>query len=641
MNHENAYEKLMSVRHQTICVPCGNDWLNTDDVTIENTNLIDFWGIHVNYDGTFDQQLLGGDELDMGFDEAILGTGEWSALYSAKVNDVKSHVIISDYFGFKSVFYSVVTTESGSWLIASNSFRAQLQKLEELGCPADINWPAASTTLNGRFNIFNMNSSIHTMANNVYSLRCDDVLVANDRGMGVIPRRRLIPASVANLSYVELLRRGIQRATRGVSSFTAMEGPEPILMLSGGKDSRSVLALVKAAGSQGSVGVRTHDPAIRPEGAMRDLLDSDLRIASCLVEKYSMHWAEAQGKRISSVSFDEYVEFWQKYRSGWNYVLSPGSTVSQPLNGHEVQFWGAGGELLRGYFSHQMAPKVKSWSEISALRHEPRAALSKFYEAIVPPDYTPPSVYQRAKGQFVDSLMAGHRTNATLDDVLNDYYRQFRNSAHFGNQNMAYALGTIQWYPLCQPEFLLATEKITVEERLNGKVQFDITEMLDPELNDWEYESGPWDESVGFDAKRYQAFSNPESALRKFWDHQCTMLRPSNVNLMASSKEHIESNKYDRKSTVFGRVFKNLQILKGNSSAVAEGIPEIFFGSLGHRAKASDLVAQLTLARTETLRDIVEIPRVSSYTVSRPRPHPGRAEASLDLGPMGTHEERT
>lgn len=613
MQRQEALTNLFGIEHQVLDVPTGVAHLGLANATVSHQEgkCVDFWGLGTDANGSFGGRQLGGERETLSVAEAATSSGEWTGIFDAVVDGVPSLLYFSDFFGFKSAYWSVRQVGGQRRVIAGNSFRAVLHALAQAGVGVDVDVPASVTPLVGRMNIFQTPVSVHTPAEGVWRLRSNDVLVVNRDGVGLLPRSRLFRVES---DYSGLLRRGVEKACTSLAAVVGSAEHVPTLMLSGGKDSRTVLALCEAAGLRDRVAVRTHEPGIRPAGPMRALLGRDLRIASGLVEKLGLRWAEKEprwGVRVPSL---QHLEFWQKHRSAWNFTYTSNKMLSVLGPGAEpnVQLWGAGGELLRGYFSTGLGPKLPNWSEIQAARDVPAEALAILFDSIVSGTGVPTEVRWNSRGQFVASVLGGMVDSPDVNICLDEFYRHFRNAGHFGNRNMAWDQGTLQWYPLCQPEFVLAAEQLAPGPRSAGKTQFDIIESIDPLFNDWELESGPWKKETGYQLSRVQEVS-VEGATERFWRalerRKLTTAQGALIDFPGDEAPDDGSvNEF-----VEDRTASSIQMFRERPEVLNYGMSGKFFDRLGTVARSGSVAAHQLLAKLETIRDVVAPPTAPLY----------------------------
>lgn len=614
---------MLREAHQVIQIEVGNSWLSPSDSRIEigDGPCLDFWGIAIGTDGTFEGRQLGGSR-PMTLLDASIGTGEWTGLFRGVTQHQQSYVFLNDYSGFQSAYWTVIKCGQRTFALCSSSFQALLVRLREMGQNTQVDWLAGVQMLAGNMNTFQSPTSVYTAASGVWMLRRDDVFVANAHGVGLLPRETLVRRVPMPMDYHSLIRRGIDKAINGLQSITKYSDEEPLLFLSGGKDSRSVLALIQAAGLTRSVGVQTHDPSIRPEGPMRDLLAKDLRIASGLVSKLNMHWARPSPRTGIAVTLEEHLSYWQKYRANWNYTYAANNMlgVARRPRPH-VQIWGAGGEILRGYFASQVLPSRPWWTDVATHLDKPSLVGAEFYNNVAPRHAIDTALHWNARAAFVAEITRGGSRETTWDEMANAFYRDYRHASHFGQRNMAWPSGTLQWYPLVQTEFLLAYETLAPSEAVHGKCQFDLIEAIDPRFNDWEYESGPWPERVGFSHKRVEPIEKVENTLDSWESRGQPRGHGTGFRVLSPSHE-IESKRFDRRASTLERLRANIEILSNDTTSkygTAEredapgGAIRRFLRRIDSEGQKYDVRAGYHLAKTETLRGVLRPEEIQTH----------------------------
>lgn len=600
-------DTLLGEAAQVIQIEIGREWLTFDGCTVvdDPAHCLDFWGIPIGEEGTFQGRQLGGSR-HISLRQAALGTGEWSALYDVSIDGRQSYAYLSDFYGYQFAYWALASYQGRPQALLGNSFEAVVGRLHQIGEPPRVDWLAGVQTLTGSLNIFQSPTSVHTPAVGVWMLRRGEVLVANDRGVGLMSREHLIRSNGETLDYQSLLRRGIDKAIKGIESTLHGSDEEPTLYLSGGKDSRNVLALVHAGGFSRDVGVVSHDPEIRPPGPMRELLSQDLRIASGIVKMLGMHWATPSARTGIAVNLMEHLAYWQKYRAAQNYTYSPRAFLPVTgSSGPQVQIWGAGGEVLRGYFANQLLPKSSWWGEVAPHLADTPRAIAELYDQVTSQYGVSISMHWNARAAFTASILGDGTDRGDWVDLTNAFYRDFRNASHFGGRNMAWNSGTLQWYPLVQAEFLLAYEMLDPREAAQGKCQFDIIEMLDPTFNDWEFESGPWSSDLGYSANRVTAVGDA-GTVREYWAWREAAVAGKPTVQVLSDDHETERKKFNRRLETQRRLEENVDVLAADHRMLSGSLTEGFFNRIRAEGQRYKTRAGYHLARTETLRGVLQ-----------------------------------
>ena len=99
-------------------------------------------------------------------------------------------------------------------------------------------------------------------------------------------------------------------------------------------------------------------------------------------------------------------------------------------------------------------------------------------------------IQNRAANRFASTVTS--ISDKGFADANRAHYLEFRNRAHSTALKWALQTNHIPLAPLMQPEFVAASAMIDTESREAGRVAHDIIEMIEPELNDLAFQSGPW-----------------------------------------------------------------------------------------------------------------------------------------------------
>lgn len=475
--------------------------------------------IHTGKQFVFRSPVRADDHSGLELEHLLAQYGEWLTVWRRALETGWEYMVIADPQGYCPVFYAV---ESGTHpsVVVSPSFRSLTDTIP----PRDVNWDLAATHLLGSHRVLEVAASEESFADGVKLLGADEALVIQSTGAQIVSRPSNIES--ASLDYETLVRRGIDRATQQLQSGVKQFGTAQF-NLSGGRDSRVVLALAVAAGVQGSLSVITKDPRLGKPGYQQAALGADLEVASTLVAKFGLEWFEGARMLRHGVPLRRMIEMHQSYSSGWNYNAALSNFVAL-WDDTQLGLRGGAGELLR---SSGLAETAESWVQEDSLDppilDEQSAATIVDRFSHVSPKWG--SVRQLDTTLLTETLLRWQ--GSTVRAAVNEYFKNFRQRAHFGHHLRSLGRGNeVTFHVLSQPEFMMAAALLSERDRNDGVLVFDIIEACSPTLNRMAFDDGQWADSV-FDRSRLRNKRSPGivepsgSSYRQYQDAQVARKR--------------------------------------------------------------------------------------------------------------------
>lgn len=421
----------------------------------------------------------------------ILDTpGEWWALCR---DDSGRYLILTDPFSLQPVFYAAVWTPHGSDLLIGPRVDATAQAIGTLGAKVETDWAGVLPSLLTNHDFFDTAHDVLTPVRRLLISRPDQAILVEDGGFKMVSRPSLGNSSA---SYEDLLQAGINRATQEIgATLTASGSDRAVINLSGGKDSRLVLALINAGGFQSNLQVHAVDPRGSHPAWRSRILMSDLEISSRLLTRYGLTWAQGPSAReVWPTTLDSQLFTFQHHRGGRSYQFFANAR-SYSFVPPAVRFTGAGAGSLKSPWATEWQEK-KFWNSMGRSADTLRSDALQVYRGVGGPARLPVEIHKRAVNRFV-TTMRDLSTDGTIDTAVAAHYRTFRNRGHVGGLAWGRSMGVINSKPLLQPEFLAASQLLPPEERDAGRMIFDLFELLDPTLNELEFQSGAWPWELG------------------------------------------------------------------------------------------------------------------------------------------------
>lgn len=417
--------------------------------------------------------------------EGILNTnGEWWAVCRDSSGRT---LVLADPFSLQPLYYAHVWTPQGATLLLGPQLDATARAMHAVGAKVETEWAGVLPSLSAKHDIFDTMYDVLTPVARLQLSRPDQAFLISDDGYCVTPR----PSPALASSYEELLEAGVHRATREITTTLDHTGAEQsVLNLSGGKDSRLVLALLMTAGIGDRLQVHAVDPGSGKPGWQRDILSADLEISSRLAARFGLSWAHGHRPRQAwPDTLDGQLFRFQRHRGGRSYQFKPLSTTYL-MEEPQVRFTGAGAGALRSPWASAWED-ARFWKELGGTPETFNADAMRVFRVALGSHSTPKAIESRAMNRFVVTLreISG---DGTIHSAVAAHYRSFRNRGHVGGLVWGRTYGVINSNPLLQPEFLAASRMLPAEERDAGRMTYDLLELMDPALNDLEFQSGPW-----------------------------------------------------------------------------------------------------------------------------------------------------
>lgn len=532
--------------------------------------------------------------------EALQDCGEWLGLFE---NQTEDYVVCSDYYGYSSIFYAVIeTNDKLNNLVISNSFRGIANYLSTEGCNLTVNWPCVLPHLITNTNIFLTRASNSTFSNEIKVLNYNEVLLLKDNKVYVVPRTHI--RQQANLqSYENLLYQGINAAVSSFSTWVNQTDLNICFNLSGGKDSRVVLAMLLQSEFKDQLKVFTANPSNLAAGASKDILMKDFNVASKIVEHYDLNWFKRTNYREINLSYHEQLNIWQEFRSNSSFEIKP--KTKQIKDCKELRITGIGGELIRSYLGNAYKQNFPHWWAKAQNIEDVRESLRLLFRELCNPWLIDTELYAEAMEHFVESFIFND-TSPVLAQ-LDESYLAYRNRAHAGVSAVHHFEGALLKYPLCQLQFKQASHLLDSFEEENGKVLFDIIRLTQPELNALEFAAPKWPDA--FNAPNGSTWETQQNtqAIARYYE-----LMKVKANFVVDNPECIyETN--EGEAALF-KLNTNLELIaqqSGNSMRFNQMIQRI-----ARLSQKSSLMLHALVAKTESILDAILPKPVNSHILT-------------------------
>lgn len=413
--------------------------------------------------------------------------GEWTALATRAAEGAeRRHLVLSDPYGYSPVFYALMP---GKGLVVSDTFRGAVHGLDRHGIARTLDVDNYVAALSGIGPQYENSTSSRTMAREVSILPVTKALLVEGDLVALIDRPQDVTSAAQKLTFETLLEQGTSAALDAVRAATEYTSSQGILNLSGGVDSRLILAHLISAGATSHFAVRSHDPRTWHNESTRHVIERDVEIANTLREAHDLQWAGSAPRQGLSVSFMEYLHYFQSHSSNYHYGFKPSSAISgfsQPT----AVLRGGGGELLRSTsggrtfataYEKEIGDAEGGGLEAQSEWVARRLTTSRSISA---------ELRERAQGVLAESFRTAD--GESFEERMNDFYFAFRNRAHFGQGSRLRASNQLPIQILSNDHYRRAMRSLHFEQRAQGYGVGKLFEQLAPHLLDFPFESPEW-----------------------------------------------------------------------------------------------------------------------------------------------------
>lgn len=548
--------------------------------------------------------------------EVIKDSGQWFGLFTNKNNNDK--IVCSDYHGFATIFYAFIKgSNTKGMIVISDSFRAVSNFIYKQGVSNSLNWEVILPHLITNTNLFTTRASKQTFHKDIYTLNHNEVFYIKDKEVTVIKRSKLFRRS--SLNYKQLMLSGIDKAIKNFELATKTNR-KVCFNLSGGKDSRVVLAMLLHSKSRDNINILTANPFNLPSGASKDILLEDFHLSSKISEYYKLNWFNREHFSQYKLSYDEQLNIWQDFRSNSSFELK--IKTSQIKDCNELRITGIGGELIRSYLGSSYKNNFPQWwSEVISKQLNTTQSLELLFRYLCNPWLIDSDLYQDAKESFVKSFT--FNTSFEILEQIDESYLAYRSRAHSGVRNVHDFEGAVLHYPLAQVDFCEASELLDKHDQDEGKLIFDIISETAPELNYLKFASPAWPERFLENEKSIN-FSKLWKSVSSSKKEESYKSISKEVRANTFSSRDIED--FNILDSSFNRLSRNIDIIRNCQSDIID------FGSIVERIarlqqKNINSLNSL-VAKTETIIDVL-VPSVVPLNIVKLNLEKNEIEMSL------------
>lgn len=419
--------------------------------------------------------------------EVVDSSGEWTAMAESSENGLRKFLFFGDQSGFAPLFYAFLP---GQALIVSDTFSGAVHGVQRLGGKISLNTQNYLVNISGKDSTFHNLVSTETMANEINLLPYDQALFVDNDSVSFFARSALSSAHQIT-SYAEALDRGIETAAQTIERIVNANADASLaITLTGGADSRMVLAILLKTGLAKNFGLWTIDPRDRKSEYQKKVFTADVEIANQLRQHYGMAWSQPFIRDKVALSYEESLAFHQSFNSNFAYTFKPSNALASNVE-PVVTLRGGGGEILRGSGGARIYSR--RYEKFIAEGGTERASVW-LAEEYLKGSFTTQET-QTAAVDFLSRVLMSQPGN-TLRECIDNYYRSTRNRGHFGHIRKSAATNDRLLQVLTNPYLIRAMELQGYGDRISGQLVMDLLDRTSPELRDFPFENAETDKQL-------------------------------------------------------------------------------------------------------------------------------------------------
>ncbi|MGD7003623.1 hypothetical protein [Corynebacterium halotolerans] len=414
--------------------------------------------------------------------------GEWLLIAERRKVDCSEFIAFGDEYGYCPLFYALVP---GHAIVISDSFYGIRAALVDYGIEPSLDVDNYMATVTAKSVHFANPTVRRTMAAEISILSMDEALLIGAEGVRKINRSGLGNAHRVT-SFEEAVDLGIDFIGDSLQTLADTFSGDKTLFLSGGVDSRLLLALAKSAGVSEKFLIRSADPRNFKSAYSRKVVRDDILISDTIRRDLGLSWWCRGGSSRYALDFRESLAFFQSYRSNFSYSFSPQKSVTvfdDPI----IALRGGGGEMLRSTnTSLAISRKVSDFVSSADISDSSNVEnLVRWYmnsgRLAQSGEQPTERVMRGAFGAF---------SGSTVVEIMNAHYFNTRNRAHFGHIRFSHASNEVAFHFLSNGYFKRAAELSSFEDRVNGEVARAIFRRTSPQLLSYPFENDGWTQKL-------------------------------------------------------------------------------------------------------------------------------------------------
>lgn len=423
------------------------------------------------------------DRLYPSVSELADSMGEWLAVGQRPNESGHDFIVFADAFGYCPIFYAKLGADK---LAISDSFHGVAAAMEQANTSRSINFANYISAITGSQQQSQTIYSDQTMIEEIRVLSPDYFLHVSDAGVSFMPRSMLGNA-FHGADYQASVRSGIELSSSIFSALSSIEGVDRRITLSGGVDSRTVLAMLIASGHHSQYKVFSVDPRTWHFKNSRQIVERDIELADLIRRDFGMSWWQPGDRSKVPTNFRESLWAYQSHRSNYHYTFRPMQLFTlqdQP----SITLRGGGGEIISSTAVGRNVEKRFSTANTDD-------SFRWLAQHFIKDTNTIPELRDLVK----DHLLNVHQQYAEADlrRSIDNHYFHARNRAHFGHMAYSRTINEIAVHLLSNPFFLQASKLMNFESKAEGALIRDIFKQSTPDLLEYVFDKEEWTSKLG------------------------------------------------------------------------------------------------------------------------------------------------
>lgn len=411
-------------------------------------------------------------------------SGEWVAILKSNSGD--EYKVIADHFGLQSVFYRYdINDIKTPKLIVSTNYNSLIEYSKDNSLPCSFNAEQFYLAMAGSNVLMRSAFSTSSFCNEINLLGADQYLYFDAHRRSFRVEKKSFLYDPYNRTYNELIGSGIEKAKQKILSLSQYFDDKR-LFLSGGRDSRIVLGLLKSIGLNNNFSVSMGNPR-NLSGKAREVVQKDLYVASYLADQYNMNYSEVKDHLRVNLDFKDALSMFLSHSSQLSWTGIPNNRVTFPSTEY-LSLRGGGGELFGATNNSIQTIQALQKIDPNILETSFENQVEALFNLYVNINIIPNKHLDNCRNLFYSSF--AFDKNYSLEQNIDWHYYYYRNRVHFGHYISSFSKNETTYHPLMQKEFLYAASFHSLESRRDAVICHDILNLLDPELSRVTFDNG-------------------------------------------------------------------------------------------------------------------------------------------------------
>jgi hypothetical protein len=367
----------------------------------------------------------------------------------------------NDLFGHGHLFAS----QHSDCAIISNRLHLQTLVIGALGHALELHGESALSLLFSNDLFFSQQNMSRDMLTKGVVLIGIDKRASLKNGVLDYQRKEVLYHCMSPGSYEQLVNEGVKDIVENVKIVLDKTTFKTVILeLSGGKDSRMVF------------GAAMHYPdwQARVKLQTREVPGSeDLPIACGIANMFGAHFYGGSTIRQDPLSAEQSLNLWRSYFHGLYHRVAATAWTNSGRNTEALTLGGGNGEIYRTFW-HANLRKYTLAGDTVVTFAERIARNAGLWEVFNRDNETAIASYIQ---NSVDQL-----PGVDLRSKLEAHYLFFRNRSHFGLRGFSFYHEMPTWFPLMSGSLLRAVHSLPFEQRVSGRLVYDVLQKLHPIL---------------------------------------------------------------------------------------------------------------------------------------------------------------